>query len=200
MVAAANSRIMTMLPTAPRPVGGIPLIPISPPSQACLRTKPTNRKLTPMVVTARKSERTRSEAKPTTMPSRQPVERRRGQRQRHAGGRDHGERRGIGAGAEEGAMAEADLAAEAADHVQADRQDDVDADDRDDADLVGAHAVRAPAKPCGRIISSSDQDEERDGVAVEPGADEDGAVGLRPGPAPGSPSACRARCRARRAR
>ena len=75
MVAAANNRIMTMLPEAPNPVGGIPLIPISPPSQACLRTKPVNRKLTPMVVIARKSERTRSEAKPTTTPSRLPVTR-----------------------------------------------------------------------------------------------------------------------------
>ena len=62
-----------MLPAAPSPVAGIPLIPISPPSQACLRTKPMNRKLTPMVVTARKSERTRSEAKPTMIPSRLPV-------------------------------------------------------------------------------------------------------------------------------
>ena len=41
-------------------------MPISPPSHACLRTKPVNRKFTPIVVTARKSLRTRSEAKPTT--------------------------------------------------------------------------------------------------------------------------------------
>ena len=62
-----------MLPRAPNPVGGIPLMPISPPSHACLRTKPVNRKFTPMVVTARKSERTRSEAKPTANPSRLPA-------------------------------------------------------------------------------------------------------------------------------
>ena len=62
-----------MLPDAPRPVPGIPLMPISPPSQACFRTKPTNRKFTPMVVTARKSVRTRSDAKPTMNPSRLPV-------------------------------------------------------------------------------------------------------------------------------
>ena len=144
-----------MLPAAPRPVAGMPLIPISPPSQACLRTKPMNRKFTPMVVTARKSVRTRSEAKPTTMPSRLPVTSGRDDRQRNACGADHRQRRRIGAGAEKRAMAEADLPAKAADHVQADRQNDVDADDRDDADFIRAHAVRAPVNPCGRIISST---------------------------------------------
>ena len=44
-------------------------MPISPPSQPCLRTNPVNRKFTPIVVTARKSLRTRNEAKPTTIPS-----------------------------------------------------------------------------------------------------------------------------------
>ena len=51
----------------------MPLIPISPPSHACLRTKPVNRKFTPIVVTARKSLRTRSEAKPTTIPASAPT-------------------------------------------------------------------------------------------------------------------------------
>ena len=73
MVISAQTMISTMLPVAPRPEAGMPLMPISPPSQLCLRTKPVNRKFTPIVVTARKSLRTRSDAKPTTMPSRLPT-------------------------------------------------------------------------------------------------------------------------------
>src|SRR6516164_4466933 len=61
MVASAQARMSSALPSLPRPEGGMRLIPISAPNHACLRTKPTNRKLTPMVVTARKSWRSRSE-------------------------------------------------------------------------------------------------------------------------------------------
>src|SRR6516164_4698640 len=64
MVAAANSRIITILPSAPSPDPGMPLMPISPPSQPCLRTMPMNRKFTPIVVTARKSVRSRIGAGP----------------------------------------------------------------------------------------------------------------------------------------
>src|SRR6516164_7410157 len=52
-------------------------------------------------------------------------------------------------------MPEAYLAAKPADQVQTHRQHYVDADDRDEADLVGAHVVRTPVKPCGRTINSA---------------------------------------------
>ena len=46
----------------------MPEMPSSPPSHFCLRTNPRNTKPMPMVVTARKSWRTRSDVRPTTMP------------------------------------------------------------------------------------------------------------------------------------
>ena len=56
-------------PGRPKATEGIPEMPTSPPSASWLRTKPTNRKVTPMVVMARKSWRTRSDAMPTTNPT-----------------------------------------------------------------------------------------------------------------------------------
>ena len=44
--------------------------PISAPSQFCLRTTPMKTKPTPMVVIAKKSARTRSDARPTNRPRR----------------------------------------------------------------------------------------------------------------------------------
>ena len=59
----------TSRPGRPKATEGMPEIPTSPPSASCLRTKPTNRNVTPMVVMARKSWRTRSDAMPTTNPT-----------------------------------------------------------------------------------------------------------------------------------
>ena len=46
----------------------MPAIPISPPKISCFLTIPVNKKTTPMVVIARKSWRTRSDATPTIKP------------------------------------------------------------------------------------------------------------------------------------
>jgi hypothetical protein len=46
----------------------MPEMPSSPPSHFCLRTKPRKTKPMPIVVTARKSWRTRSDVSPTTIP------------------------------------------------------------------------------------------------------------------------------------
>ncbi len=71
-VRATNSTRQTSAnasrPGRPKATCGMPEMPTSPPSAACLRTMPTNRKLTPMVVIARKSWRTLSEVMPTTSP------------------------------------------------------------------------------------------------------------------------------------
>ena len=105
-----------------------------------------------MVVTARKSERTLSEANPTANPSRPARYDRKKNSQNRIADPDHRQGCRIGAGAEEGAVPEADLPAKAADHVEADGEYDVDADHRENADLVGAHAARKPVNPSGRII------------------------------------------------
>ena len=56
-------------PGRPNATWGMPEIPTSPPSASCLRTMPTKRNVTPIVVMARKSWRTRSDAMPTTNPT-----------------------------------------------------------------------------------------------------------------------------------
>src|SRR5262249_5120094 len=52
-------------------------------------------------------------------------------------------------------MPQTELAAESRDHVEAHGQHDVDAHDGKHAIGVGAHAVRAPASPCGRTSSTA---------------------------------------------